>query len=164
MVTRMSSDAMATAAAASQRSWASMKRSSRARSSADVAPADHSARRAGRCACMVARARCRALLAAATLVSSSAAVSAAGQPSTSRSDQRRPLAGRQHLHGGQERELDRLPVDGHGVGLVVGRGRPRRAAGRGRAGATAPRRRTGRRSAACDRRRSRSRHTLVAMR
>ena len=86
MVTRMSSDAMARAAAASQRWWASMKRSSRARSSAlgPPAPADHSDRRAGRCSCMVARARWRALLAAATLVSSSEAVSAAGQPSTSR--------------------------------------------------------------------------------
>ena len=42
------------------------------------------ARREGRCSCIVARARCRALFAAATLVSSSAAVSLAGQPSTSR--------------------------------------------------------------------------------
>ena len=80
----MSCAAIATAAAASHRSCASMKRSSRSRSSALGSPADHSARRAGRCSCIVARARCSALFAAATLVSSSVAVSLAGQPSTSR--------------------------------------------------------------------------------
>ena len=61
-----------------------MNRASSSRSSSLGAPADHSERFAGRCSLIVARARCSALLAAATLVSSSVAVSLAGQPSTSR--------------------------------------------------------------------------------
>ena len=80
----MSSAAIATAAAASQRSCASMKRSSSSRSSAVGAPADQRERRSGRCSPIVARARCRALFAAGTLVSSRPAVSSALQPSTSR--------------------------------------------------------------------------------
>ena len=84
MVTRMSRAAIATAASASHRSCAWMNCLTRSRSSALGSRADHSARRAGRCDCIVARARCRALLAAATLVPSAEAVSAAGQPRTSR--------------------------------------------------------------------------------
>ena len=84
IVIRMSSDAIASASTASQRSCASMKRASSARSSALGSRTDQSARRAGRWSCIVARARCSALFAAATLVSSNSAVSLAGQPSTSR--------------------------------------------------------------------------------
>ena len=84
IVMRMSSDAIASAAAASQRSCASMNRASSARSSALGSRTVHSDRRAGRCSCRVARARCSALFAAATVVSSRSAVSLAGQPSTSR--------------------------------------------------------------------------------
>jgi hypothetical protein len=81
----MSSRASAAAAAGSARSWASMKRSSRARSSAlGAEAAAHSDGRAGNRSRRVARARWSALLAAATVVSSSDAVSPAGQPSTSR--------------------------------------------------------------------------------
>ena len=86
MVMRMSRAAMATAAAASQRSCASMYCCRTWRSSALSAPAGgafHSERSAGRCSCIVARARCSALLAAATLVSRRPAVSVAGQPRTS---------------------------------------------------------------------------------
>jgi hypothetical protein len=61
-----------------------MKPSSSVFSSALGSPADHSARRAGRCCCIVARARCTALFAAATVVASNDAVSAADQPRTSR--------------------------------------------------------------------------------
>ena len=84
MVTRMSWAAIAMAASASNRSCASMNCSTSSRSSGLGSRADHSARRAGRCDCIVARARCRALLAAATLVPSAEAVSVAGQPRTSR--------------------------------------------------------------------------------
>ena len=83
MVTRMSRAAIAMAASVSHRSCASMNCSTSSRSSALGSRADHSARRAGRCDCIVARARCRALLAAATLVPRAEAVSVAGQPSTS---------------------------------------------------------------------------------
>jgi hypothetical protein len=68
IVIRMPWAEMATAAATSQRSCASMNRSSSSLSRGLGSPADHSARRIGRCAFIVARARCRALLAAATLV------------------------------------------------------------------------------------------------
>ena len=61
-----------------------MNRASRSRSSSLGEPADHSERFAGRCSLIVARARCSALLVAATLVSRSVAVSLAGQPRTSR--------------------------------------------------------------------------------
>ena len=84
MVTRMSRAAMARAASASIRSCASMNCPRSSRSAALGSPADHSARWPGRCDCIAARARCRALLAAATLVPSAEAVSLAGQPSTSR--------------------------------------------------------------------------------
>ena len=84
MVMRRSWAAIATAAAASQRSWASMNCSSSARSSALGTPVVQADRRSGRWACSVARARWRALLAAATLVPNIVAVSEAGQPSTSR--------------------------------------------------------------------------------
>ncbi len=84
IVIRRSWAAIATAAAASPRSWASMKPASRARSSSVGSPADQSDRRAGRCACIVARARWSALFVAATVVSRRDAVSLAGQPSTSR--------------------------------------------------------------------------------
>jgi hypothetical protein len=80
----MSRAAMAMAASASSRSCAAMNCSTSLRSSALGSRADHSARVSGRCDCMVARARCRALLAAATLVPSAEAVSLAGQPRTSR--------------------------------------------------------------------------------
>ena len=74
-----------TIAAGSLRSIASTYRSSRARSSSlGSSPTCHSRRRSGRCRFSVARARCRALFAAATLVSRSAALSAADQPRTSR--------------------------------------------------------------------------------
>ena len=72
------------ARAASPRSCASMKLATRARSASLGSPADQSVRRAGRCPCMLARARWRALLTAGTLVSSTDAISLAGQPSTSR--------------------------------------------------------------------------------
>jgi hypothetical protein len=84
MVTRRSVAAIETAAAASQRWCASMNWSSSSRSAAFGGAAVQSLRCDGRCSCIVARARCSALFAAATLVSSSAAVSAAGRPSTSR--------------------------------------------------------------------------------
>ena len=84
MVIRTSWAAIATAASVSRRSWASMNCSSSSRSAAVGSRTDHSARRAGRCDCIVARARCSALLAAAMLVPSAEAVSLAGQPSTSR--------------------------------------------------------------------------------
>ena len=84
MVTRMSRAAIAMAASVSHRSCAWMNCSTRLRSSALGSRADHSVRRAGRCDCIVARARCKALLAAATLVPSAEAVSAADQPRTSR--------------------------------------------------------------------------------
>ena len=109
------------AGAASPRSCASMKlatgrvppRSARRPTSPCVAP--------GGAACIVARARCRALLAAATLVSSSRR-RLAGRPAEHVArDERGPLPGRQHLHRGQERELDRLSLDDDRVGLVVGR-------------------------------------------
>ena len=61
-----------------------MNCSSSARSSAVVSLALQSARRAGRRSCIVARARCKALLVAAMLVSSRDAVSLAGHPRTSR--------------------------------------------------------------------------------
>ena len=75
---------MASAASASNRSCAAMNCSTSSRSSALGSRADHSARVSGRCDCIVVRARCRALLAAATLVPRADAVSLAGQPSTSR--------------------------------------------------------------------------------
>jgi len=84
MVTRMSRAAIAMAASVSHRSCAWMNCSTRSCSSALGSRADHSARRGDRCDCIVARARCRALLAAATLVPSAEAVSLAGQPRTSR--------------------------------------------------------------------------------
>jgi hypothetical protein len=84
MVTRMSFAAIAMTASASNRSCAAMNCSTSSRSSALGSPADHSARRAGRCDCIGARARCWALLAAATLVPSAEAVWLAGQPRTSR--------------------------------------------------------------------------------
>ena len=98
MVIRMSCAAIAIAAAASPRSWASMKPARMARSSSVRSPATQSARRFGRCSCIVARARWRALFVAATLVSSRAAASAAGQPSTSRAIEGGPLPRRQELH------------------------------------------------------------------
>ena len=52
-------------------------------------------------------------------MSSSAAVSAADQPSTSRASSDRPLARRQRLEGGEEGQLDRLAGDERGIGLVV---------------------------------------------
>ena len=84
IVTLMSRAAMAMTASASSRSCAAMNCSTSSRSSALGSRADHSARVPGRCDCIVVRARCRALLAAATLVPSAEAVSLAGQPSTSR--------------------------------------------------------------------------------
>ena len=36
-------------------------------------------------------------------------------------DQRGSLARRQHLHRGEERQLDGLPPDDHRVGLILGR-------------------------------------------
>ena len=119
IVTRMSSVTAARAALASYRSCASMKRSSSARSSADGSAADHSERCDGRCFCIIARARCSALLAAGTLVSSSAAVSAAGMPEHVTQQQRGPLARWQHLQGGEERQLDRLACHRHHLGLVL---------------------------------------------
>jgi hypothetical protein len=83
MVIRMSSRTSAAAAAAA-RSWASMKPSSSRRSSSLGADPDHSDGRAGSRSRSVARARWRALLAAATVVSSRSAVSLADQSSTSR--------------------------------------------------------------------------------
>jgi hypothetical protein len=81
----MSSRTRAMAAAASARSWASMKPASSARSCSLGSPPDHSDGRPGSRSRRVARARWSALLAAATLVSSTEAASAADQPSTSRS-------------------------------------------------------------------------------
>ena len=121
IVMRRSWAAMAMAAGASQRSCASMNRASRSRSSSLGEPADHSERFAGRCSLIVARARCRALLAAATLVSSSVAVSLAGQPSTSRAISAARCRGGSTCMRGQERELDRLALDDDRVRLVVGR-------------------------------------------
>ena len=118
---RMSSDAIATAAAASHRSCASMKRSSSSRSSALGSPADHSARRAGRCSCIVARARWSALLAAATLVSSRRRRLGRRPAEHVADDQRRALSRRQDLQGGEERELDRLALDDDRVRLLVAR-------------------------------------------
>ena len=115
-------DAIATAAAASQRSCASMKRSRSARSSALGSPADHFVaprgqvllhRRPGPLERAVGRGD--AGLEQAT------PSPPAGQPSTSRGDQRRPLARRQHLQRGEEGQLDRLALDDDRVRLVVGR-------------------------------------------
>ena len=92
------------------------------RSSALSAPAGdafHAERSAGRCSCIVARARCSALLAAATLVSRRPAVSVAGQPSTSRAISAARCRGGSDLERGEERELDRLARDDDRIGLVV---------------------------------------------
>ena len=122
IVIRMSSDAIATAAAASHRSCASMNRAEqRPLLGARLCRRTTSSARAGRCSCIVARARCSALLAAATLVSSRDAVSLAGQPSTSRTIKRRALPRRQDLQRGEERQLDRLALDDDRVRLVVAR-------------------------------------------
>ena len=117
-----------------------MNRSSNARSSALGSRAAQSARRAGRCSCIVARARCSALLVAATLVSSSCG-GLDGRPAEHvAGDQRRTLPRRQHLHGGQEGQARssraRRPL--HRVGPRSARSR--RATDRGTAAATAPRR------------------------
>ena len=98
-----------------------MKLASSARSASFGSPADQSVRCVGRCAWSVARARCSALFTAATLVSSAAAVSAAGQPRTSRAMSVARWRGGQHLERGEERELDGLAGDDDRLGLVVAR-------------------------------------------
>ena len=118
---RRSCDAIATAAAASHRSWASMNCSSSSRSSALGSPADQSTRWDGRCSCIVGPGPLqRAVGRRDARVEERRGLG--GRPAEHvAEDQRGPLAGRQHLQGGQERQLDRLALDDDGVGLVVGR-------------------------------------------
>ena len=95
---------------------------------ASARPPTSRERRAGRCSCIVARARWRALFAAATLVSSSAG-RLLGRPAQHVArDQRRPLPRRQHLERGEERQLDRLALDRRPRRARRRRPRPRRAA------------------------------------
>jgi hypothetical protein len=82
--TRTSARSSCASAAVSLRSSASTQRASSAPSSRVESATDHSARRSGSRSRKVARARCSALLTAATLKSSSPAVSLVDQPTTSR--------------------------------------------------------------------------------
>ena len=118
---RRSSDAIAITSSASQRSWASMKRSSSSRSFALGGMADQSCAMGGQMrlhghSCTLQR----------TVRRSHRRVEDRrcldrGIPEHVAQDQRGPLARRQHLHGGEERQLDGLAVDGDLSGCVRGR-------------------------------------------
>jgi len=123
IVRRTSSLSMSAIAAMSARLAAAMYRSRIARlSGLGSADAVQSVRRSGRCRRRVGRARCRALLAEATLISSSSAVSAAGQPSTSRRISTARCLGGRCWTAARNNQLDRLPGDHHGVRPRLARG------------------------------------------
>ena len=105
----------------------------------EAAPRSASPRSCGSSSCSVARARCSALLAAATVMSSSSAVSRAVQSSTSRMISTARWRGGSAWIDGDEGELDRLALDDDGLGLLARAAPSRRAAGPGRAAARARR-------------------------
>ena len=121
IVTRMSRAAMAMAASASSRSCAAMNCSTSSRSSALGSRADHSARRGGQ----VRLHRGPGPLQGAVGRGDAGAErrgGLAGRPAEHvAGDQRRALPRRQDLERGQERQRDRLPRDGHRLGLLVAR-------------------------------------------
>ena len=78
----------------------------------------------GRCCFSVARARCSALFAAATLRSSSDGALGRRPAEHVAQDQHRPLLRRQELDRRDERQLDRLPRDDLGLRLLVARRDP----------------------------------------
>ena len=119
---RRSSDAIEIARAASPRSWASMNRSSRTRSSALGSRADQSARRGGE---VGLHGRPGTLEGAVDgddrRVERRRRL--AGRPVEDvAGDQRRALARRQELESGEEGERDRLALDDDRVGFVGARG------------------------------------------
>ena len=136
------------ARAASPRSWASMNAGERGRVRPRwVRRRDQSARRAGKCACSVARARWRACSRRARSCRAPRRLDRRPAQDVA-GDEGGPLPGRQDLERRQEGELDGLALDDDGVGLVVGRRDLVEQRGPGRAAARAPRRTTASRSTA----------------